>query len=73
MNTPLTNLINWLKENQSSTTQECIEMAESLLEEEKIELIKAREDGIYTMINGTIQDKQLTSEDYFNRVYKQNQ
>jgi hypothetical protein len=46
-------------------------MAESLIEEEKVEIIKAREDGVYTMINGTIQEKQYTSEDYYNRVYKE--
>jgi hypothetical protein len=71
MNTPLFNLLRWFKENQSKLDipYECIETVESYIPDEKAEIIKAREDGIFTMINGSIQDKQLTSEDYYNRTY----
>jgi hypothetical protein len=77
MNTPLFNLLKWLKENQLKLNipQDCVEMVECYIPDEKAEIIKAREDGIFTMINGSIQDKQLTSEDYYNRTYgsEQNQ
>jgi hypothetical protein len=71
MNTPLFNLLRWFKENQKKLNipNDCIEMIESYIPDEKNEITKAREDGIYTMINGTIQDKQLTSEGYYNKIY----
>ncbi len=47
---------------------QCKDMAKILLEEEKNEIIKSREDGIYTMINGTVQEKQITSEEYYNKL-----
>jgi hypothetical protein len=65
-------LLKWCKENQylMDIPDECIERVEHSLTEEKAEIIKAREHGVFTMINGTVQDKQLTSEDYFNNTYK---
>lgn len=64
-------LLKWFKENQwlMDIPNECIEMVENSLTNEKAEIIKAREHGVFTMINGTVQDKQLTSEDYFNNTY----
>lgn len=71
MSTPMIRLRQWMLKHQSkfSIPEECLQQAEKLIIEEKEEIIKAREDGVYTMINGTVQDKQYTSEDYYNRVY----
>jgi hypothetical protein len=71
MRTPLNNLLEWFKENQLDLRipQECIEIAEFYIKDEKTEIIKAREHGIYTMINGTSQEKMMTSEEYYNQTY----
>ena len=73
MSTPMIRFLDWMKNSQLKLGihPDCLSMAESLIEEERLEIIKAREDGVYTMINGTIQEKQYTSEDYYNRVYKE--
>lgn len=73
MSTPMIRLSEWMKNNKTllNIPEECLVQAEKLISEEKEEIIKAREDGIYTMINGTVQDKQYTSEDYYNRIYIQ--
>lgn len=70
MNTPVFQLLKWFKENQTrlNISHECIEMIEGTIPNEKTEIIKARDHGIYTMINGTIQEKQMTSEDYYNKI-----
>ena len=47
---------------------QCVDMVKNLCEEEKNEIIKSREDGIYTMINGSVQEKQITSEEYYNKL-----
>jgi len=74
MNTPMHQLLSWMEENKIALNipNECFEKTQSLIELEKAEIMKAREDGIYTMINGSIQDKQLTSEDYYNRIFSDN-
>jgi hypothetical protein len=55
MRTPLNNLLEWFKENQLDLhiPQECIEMVEFYIKDEKTEIIKARENVIYNMINVT--------------------
>ena len=70
MSTPMNKFLNWMEENPYNLNipKECIEMAKNLIEEEKNEFIKAREDGIYIMINGSVQDKQITSLDYYNKI-----
>jgi hypothetical protein len=70
MNTPLFKVLKWFNENQLDLRipQECIEIVECYIKDEKETIIKAREHGIYTMINGSPQDKQMTSEDYYNKI-----
>lgn len=71
MSTPMIQLSEWMKKHKAKLNipEECLQQVDSYIEQEKNEIIKAREDGIYTMINGTVQDKQFTSEDYYNRTY----
>lgn len=70
MPTPMKKFLDWMEENPFNLDipVQCKDMAKILLEEEKNEIIKSREDGIYTMINGTVQEKQITSEEYYNKL-----
>lgn len=70
MSTPMRKFLDWMEENPHNLNipKECMDMAKILIEEEKNEFIKAREDGIYIMINGSVQDKQITSIDYYNKI-----
>lgn len=70
MNTPMSDLLEWFKENQLDLhiPQECVEMVEHYIKHEKSEIIKARENGIYTMINGSSQEKMMTSEEYYHQI-----
>lgn len=63
-------LLNWMEENPFNLNIpiQCVDMVKNLCEEEKNEIIKSREDGIYTMINGSVQEKQITSEEYYNKL-----
>jgi hypothetical protein len=70
MPTPMRKLLNWMEENPFNLNipVQFFDMVKILCEEEKIELIKSREDGIYIMINGSAQEKQITSEEYYNKL-----
>lgn len=70
MPTPMKKFLNWMEENPFGLNIpiECKDMVKILIEEEKNLIIKSREDGIYTMINGTVQEKQITSEEYYNKL-----
>lgn len=70
MPTPMRKVLNWMEENPFNLNIpiQCVDMVKNLCEEEKNEIIKSREDGIYTMINGSVQEKQITSEEYYNKL-----